>query len=110
MIIIGYHLSRARIAPILKSLRTWLVMAERLLIIPLIGLLLGLAVKMDATTLLACMIALCPPTAAICTMFAVRFEQDAALSVSLVSLSTLLSIFTMPCIILLTQYGLSALP
>ncbi len=109
MIIIGYHLSHARITPILKNLRTWLVMAERLLIIPVIGLFLGLAAKMDATTLLACIIALCPPTAAICTMFAVSFKQDAALSVSLVSLSTLLSILTMPCIILLTQYSLSIL-
>ena len=103
MVIIGYHLSRAHITHILKDFRTWLTIAERLLIIPLIGLTLGLAFHMHATALLACMIVLCPPTAAMCTMFAVSFKQDAELSVSLVSLSTLLSVFTMPLMIVLTR-------
>ena len=51
----------------------------------------------------ACIIALCPPTAAICTMFASRYGQDTELSVSLVSLSTLLSVLTMPLMIVLAQ-------
>ena len=38
-----------------------------------------------------------------CTMFAVSFKQDAELCVSLVSLSTLLSVFTMPLMIVLTR-------
>lgn len=107
MVIIGYHLSHAHIGPILKDLRTWLAIAERLVVVPLLGLVLGLVFHMDATALLACMIVLCPPTAAMCTMFAVNFKQDAELSVSLVSLSTLLSIFTMPLIIVLTRTCLS---
>lgn len=103
MVIIGYHLSRAKIAPVLRDRRTWITMAERLIIIPLAGLALGLVCHMDGTALLASMIVLCPPTAAVCTMFAALYKQDAELSVSLVSLSTLLSIFTMPLIIVLTQ-------
>ena len=107
MVIIGYHLSRAHIAPILREKRTWLVMAERLIIVPLIGLGAGLLAHMDPTTLLSCIIVLCPPTAAVCTMFAVSCKQDAALSVSLVSLSTLLSVVTMPLMIVLAQTCLS---
>ena len=103
MVIIGYHLSRARIAPVLRDGRTWLAAAERLLAVPLAGLALGLACRMDSAALLAAMVALCPPTAAMCTMFAARYRQDTALSVSLVSLSTLLSIFTMPLLIVLAQ-------
>ena len=49
------------------------------------------------------MVALCAPTAAVCTMFSVIYAQDSELSVSLVSMSTLLSILTMPLIIVLTQ-------
>ena len=69
----------------------------------LIGLALGLAMHMDPTALVSCMVALCAPTAAVCTMFSVIYAQDSELSVSLVSMSTLLSILTMPLIIVLTQ-------
>ena len=103
MVIIGYHLSRAKLAPVLRDGSTWLAAAERLIVVPLAALALGLLCGMDGTALLAAMVALCPPTAAICTMFAARCQQDTALSVSLVSLSTLLSIFTMPLLIVLTQ-------
>lgn len=103
MVVIGYHLSHAKLRIIFRDFRSWLAMAERLLIIPLIGLALGLAMHMDPTALVSCMVALCAPTAAVCTMFSVIYAQDSELSVSLVSMSTLLSILTMPLIIVLTQ-------
>ena len=56
---------------------------------------------MDPSALTACMIALCAPVAALCTMLSVSYGQDSELSVSLVSMSTLLSIATMPPIIVL---------
>ena len=49
------------------------------------------------------MVALCAPVAAICTMFSVIYGQDSELSVALVSLSTLLSVFSLPVIIVLSQ-------
>ena len=103
MIIIGFHLSRARVTPILRDRRTWICQAERLIAVPLLGLGIGWLMGMNATALTACIIALCPPTAAICTMFASRYGQDTELSVSLVSLSTLLSVLTMPLMIVLAQ-------
>lgn len=103
MLIIGFHLSHAKIGPILKNYRTWLASAERLLILPLLGVAIGLLLNMDATPLLACTVSLCTPTAAMCTMFAVTYKQDTELSVSIVSLNTLLSLISMPVIIVLTQ-------
>ena len=103
MVVIGYHLSHAKLSIIFRDFRAWLTTAERLIIIPLIGLALGIAFGMDATALTACMVALCAPTAALCTMFSVIYGQDSELSVSLVSCTTLLSIITMPLIIVLTQ-------
>ena len=103
MIVIGYHLSHANLRAIFRNFRAWLSIAERLVIIPLAGLLFGLLIGMDATALTACMVALCTPTAAVCTMFSVIYGQDSELSVGLVSFSTLLSILTMPPLIMLTQ-------
>ena len=108
MIVIGYHLSHAKLRTIFRDVRSWLAMAERLIIIPLIGLGFGLLIGMDPTALIACMIALCAPTAAVCTMFSVIYAQDSELSVSLVSTSTLFSILTMPLIIVLTQMAVAA--
>ena len=103
MIVIGYHLSKADLTSILRDLRAWLAMTERLILIPLIGLAIGLAMHMDTMAFIACMVGLCAPTGAICTMFSVTHGQDTELSVSLVSVSTLLSILTMPLIIVLAQ-------
>ena len=103
MVVIGYHLSHAKLSIIFRDFRAWLTIAERLIIIPLIGLAIGIVSGMDATALTACMVALCAPTAALCTMFSVIYGQDAELSVGLVSCTTLFSILTMPLIIVLTQ-------
>lgn len=103
MVVIGYHLSHAKIASIFRNFRAWLTLAERLLLIPLIGLAVGFIMQMNDIAFTACMIALCAPTAATCTMFSVIYDQDSELSVSLVSLGTLLSILTMPLIIVITQ-------
>ncbi len=110
MVVIGYHLSHAKLRTIFRDWRAWLSIAERLIIIPLIGLAMGLLLHMDPTALTACMIALCAPAAALCTMFSVIYGQDAELSVGLVSMSTLLSILTMPLIIVLTQTLVAAVP
>ena len=103
MIVIGYHLSNANLANVFRDFRAWLALAERLIIIPLLGIAVGLLMHMDATAFTSCMVGLCTPTAAMCTMFSVIYAQDSELSVSLVSMSTLLSIITMPVIIVLTQ-------
>lgn len=55
------------------------------------------------TVLVSCMIAVSAPVAAATTMFATRYGQDTALSVNLVSLSTLFSALTMPLIVGLAQ-------
>jgi hypothetical protein len=103
MVVIGYHLSHADLRAIFRDLRAWLTIAERLIIIPLIGLAIGLLVPMDATAFVSCIIPLSAPAAAATTMFAVIYGQDSKLSVGIVSTSTLLSIITMPLMIVLAQ-------
>ncbi len=103
MFLIGYHLSQARLKTVLTYPKCYWVIAVRLIIAPLITLGLFLLLGLRGDVLIACMIAVCAPTAALTTMFADKFGQDTEISVGLVSVSTLFSIITMPLIVGLTQ-------
>lgn len=104
MIVIGYHLTKSNMLKGLKSLKCIFAMFLKLVIFPLLALggmyLCGVRGDMLVSMVISCS----APTAAITTMFAAKFEADTPLSVNLVSLSTILSLATMPCLITLAQY------
>ncbi len=104
MLIIGFYLANSRVFEVLKDKGVLFATALRLLLLPalVVGLLYLCGVK--GTLLVACAIPICSPTAALTTMFSAKFEGDTELSVGLVSLSSLLSIATMPIIISFAQY------
>lgn len=103
MFLIGYYLSQANLAAVAKDRNCYWVMGLRLVLSPLISLALFYLCGLRGTVLIACMIAVCAPVAAMATMFADKFHQDTGVSVGLVSFSTLLSVLTMPVIVGLTQ-------
>ena len=103
MFLIGFHLSQAKLSTVLTDLKCYWVMALRLILSPLISLGIFYIFGLRGTVLVACMIAVCAPVAAMATMFADKFGQDTETSVGLVSISTLLSIITRPIIVGLTQ-------
>ncbi len=97
MIIVGFHLANANLK--INGLSSWTSIIIRLVISPLImlgGLYLYGA---KGVVLVACVIAASAPFAATTTMFSEKFGQDTSLSASLVSLTTLMSIITMPVIV-----------
>ena len=100
MVIIGYHLASSRFGAALRDPKAILAMALRLVVSPGITLaalwFLGLR---DHTVFVATVVAASAPVAAITTMFAVRYGHKPQLSVELVSISTLLSVATMPFIV-----------
>ena len=100
MLRIGFYMAGAKIVPVLEDFKVLLVMLLRLLAVPLVMLaaLLALGVR-ERTLVVACVIAACAPSAAMTTMFAAKFNKDTQLSVGLVSLSTLVSIVTMPLVV-----------
>ena len=104
MIIIGYYLAKSHLLTALKDGKGWLCIALRLVGVPLLALggLLVCGVRGDVLT--ACMICIATPVATACTMFATRFDRDTILSVNLVSLSTVLSVVTIPTMVALTNY------
>lgn len=103
MLIIGYYLANAKLLSMLKDIRSYIAIALRLLVIPLLSLGTMFACGMRGTLLIASIVTTSAPVAAVTTMFATKYNQDTQLSVNLVSLSTLFSILTMPIVVGLAQ-------
>lgn len=103
MLIIGFYLSRTNLKQALLDKRQYLAIALRLVVIPLCTLVLMYILHIRGVILVACVIAASAPVAAATTMFATKFDRDTALSVNMVSLSTLFSLITMPLIVGLAQ-------
>lgn len=103
MIIIGYYLAQTNLKTALTDGAGWLSIGLRLVGMPLVAMTLLLLCGVRGDVLTACMICIATPVATACTMFATRYDRDPRLSVNLVSVSTLLSILTIPLLIALTN-------
>lgn len=101
MIIIGFHLAKSDIKKAVKNIHCVTAVILRLVAAPLMSIGLMYVCGVRGTLFSAIAIASCAPCAAIGTMFASKFGGDAETSASLVSLSTALSLVTMPFIITL---------
>lgn len=104
MIIIGYHLMQSNVLTGLKDLKAIFAIGIKLLGFPLAGLAVMYLCGIRGLMLISSVISFSAPSAAITTMFSAKFGRDTALSVNMVSLSTLLSLITMPVVITLAQY------
>jgi len=104
MIVIGYYLANSDILKALKDKSCYLTIFARLILLPLMVLGILYLVGIRGAMLTALTIAASAPTAAATTMFAAKFGGDTELSVNIVSLSTLLSVITMPLIVSLAQF------
>ena len=103
MMMVGYYLGKANLKRAFTDLYSYLCMAMRLVIFPLLMLGILYLIGIRGNVLTVSVIGLCAPVGATTTMFATKFDRDTELSVSLVSLSTVISLVTMPLIVGLTQ-------
>lgn len=103
MLVIGYYLGQTDLKQALRDKQAYWAAGLRLVVLPLLSLAGMWLCGLRGTVLVSCMIAVSAPVAAATTMFATRYGQDTALSVNLVSLSTLFSALTMPLIVGLAQ-------
>ena len=104
MLIIGYHLSKTNVLKALKDVKCIIAVLLRLIVYPLVSLGVLYILGVRGTLLISVIISLSAPVAAVTTMFSSKFGGgDTALSVDMVSLSTVLSIVTMPAVITLAQ-------
>ena len=103
MFIIGFYLAQIKSFAVLKDPKLLLGIAMRLILCPLavMGVMFLLGIR---DNILPCMvIASSAPTAANTTMFAAKYEKDTQISVTMVAMSTLFSIITMPVLVTLAM-------
>ena len=103
MLIIGYHLANSNVLKGLKDIKLLFSCILRLFILPLFTVFIFYLLGLRGALPLALSICASAPTAALVTMFSAKFEGDTELSVTTVSLTTLLSIASMPVVITLAE-------
>ena len=109
MVIIGYYLGQTDLRTALRDKRSYVCIALRLVVMPLLALAALLLCGVRGDVLTSCMICISTPVATATTMMATRYDRNPLLSVNLVSVSTLLSMVTMPLIIALSTWLSSVL-
>lgn len=99
MVIIGFYLAQTNLLAALRDKAGWLCIGLRLVGMPLLALGALLLTGVRGGVLTACMICISTPVATAGTMFSTRYDRDTGLSVNLVSVSTLLSMITIPALV-----------
>lgn len=103
MLMVGISLSRTKVKETLGNYRLYLIAITRLLVLPLLicGILTLLGI--GGMERLIPVILLGMPTAVYVAMFAARFESDANFASQIVFISSLLSLFTIPLLVILVS-------
>lgn len=104
MIVIGFYLASANYKKAFTDISSYIAVFLRLIVIPLFAFFVLYIIGVKGTLLTSIIIAVSAPVAVSTTMFASKFNRDTELSVSVVTVSTIFSIVTMPLIVGLTQY------
>ena len=103
MIVIGYHLAKSDILKGLRDKSAIFATSLRLIIFPAAALLIMYLCGVRGNMLISLTIAFSSPIAAMTAMFSAKFDNDTSLAATIVSMSHILSIITMPPIIYLAQ-------
>lgn len=101
MIILGTYLVNLNIKETLKNASLWVVTALRLIILPVLTIFIIKPFNMEQIMSMPLVLASACPVAAVATLFAVRYDLDSEYSSRAVSFTTLLSVITIPVIMMI---------
>ena len=101
MLIIGFYLANMDFKATFTNLWVYIGAFLKLIISPAVALGVCILLKADQEVALSCIIALSAPSAALSGMLAQKFGRNTEVSVGMISLTTILSIITMPVMIAL---------
>ena len=103
MLVIGYYLSKGSLKSAFTDKIAYLSVFLRIIAIPAVAMTVLYICGVRGDMLTSLVISVSAPTASITTMFSAKFDCDTELSVKLVTLSTLLSMITMPIFVSIAQ-------
>lgn len=104
MMVAGFSIAQADIKKLFTDLRIYRVTLIKLLVFPLAVLLFLWAFPFAHTDAYTILIAAACPTATTLTMMAIRFHCDYAYSSKIFSLTTVLSMLTIPAVTFLASF------
>ena len=103
MVIIGGQMARSDILGVLRQPKLYLTAAIKLIFVPAITMVMLLPLNMDPLSYCASVVLSACPTAGVTSMFAQMFHRDETTAARMVTLSTLLSILTLPIFAVLAR-------
>lgn len=99
MIVVGFYLADIDFKAVLHDLKSFYVVLLRIVVMPLLTFGILYVCGLRGSMLVSLVISASTPVAAMTTMFAAKYDRYPHTSGNIVSLSTLLSILTMPLIV-----------
>ncbi len=103
MLVAGISLAESNLLASMRRPRTYFICALRLLATPLITLAIFAFLPLEQELLFSLLIAAACPTATTCIMFALRYGKDEKYASELFTVSTLLSLVTIPAVIFIAE-------
>lgn len=103
MIVAGATIAQTNLPEVLKKPRIFYVSFLRLLAIPMLTLLVFLLFPAEKIVEMTVLAAASAPCAAICTMMSLQYQRNAAYASEIFGVSTLLSVGTMPLMMVLYE-------
>ena len=104
MVVIGSQMARADIRNVFKKPKLYLTAAVKLIVVPAVVCVVLLPLKLEPISYCACVVMAACPTAGTTSMFAQMFKRDVETAAQMVTLSTLLSIITLPVFAVLARH------
>ena len=101
MIILGTYLTNINIKKVIKDGYLWIVSLMRLLVYPIIAIIVAKLMNLEGTLAMSLILAASCPIATVTTLFAVRFDVQSEYASEGVSFSTILSIITIPLVMVM---------
>lgn len=104
MLVIGYYLSKGSLKSAFTDGAAYVSVFLRIIALPAISTIVLYLCGVRGDMLISLIISVAAPTASMTTMFSAKFDRDTELSVKLVTLSTLLSMITMPTFVAIAKH------
>ncbi len=103
MLIFGTYLANTDLKTMFKIKQQYIIMAVRLIAVPLVVLGICILLKVPEQLRIACMISASAPSAANTVMFAAKYNKDTKTASKVVALISFASIITLPLMIAIAQ-------
>lgn len=101
MIVMGAYLTRVDLRKAIKNVSLYGVLALRLVVIPVIAVLIAKLMNLDELVAKAILIAAACPTASATALLAAKYDLDTAYATEVVSVTTIISIISIPLVLML---------